>query len=77
MLSQEKLAYLQKKLIVAQTLGDMDTAAMWQELIDELKEKILALPISQTPPDPIFQNQYPSEDRSDFSKEPLARSASV
>jgi len=40
MLAQQKLAYLQKKIIVARALGEKDAEAMWQRLIDELKGKI-------------------------------------
>jgi hypothetical protein len=44
MLIQEKLAYLREKLSVAQTLGDLDSAAMWQRLIEELEEGISSIP---------------------------------
>lgn len=77
MSTHNKLAYLQKKLAVAQTLGDTDTEAMWQHLIDELKQRISALSIHKPSSNPSTRNQKQPEDKPDLSKKPLTNTVSA
>jgi hypothetical protein len=77
MSTHKKLAYLQKKLAVARTLGDIDTEAMWQRLIDELKQRISVLSIHHTSSNPSTRNDHQPEDRTDLSKYTHQKSASA
>jgi hypothetical protein len=77
MLTQEKLAYLQEKLVVSQTLGDTDTATLWQDLIDELKERISVVPSQQVSPSDSILDQNQLGDDHDTEKAPMTTAAST
>ena len=73
----QKLAYLQRKLVVARTLGDTGTEGMWQHLIDELRQRISALPIHRTSSTPSPRNQNQPEDHHDNNEGPKKAAAST
>ena len=77
MMNHQKLAYLQKKLAVSRTLGDSDTAAMWEHLIDELRHKILTITPHQISSHSSPRNQNQPEDSHDLSKNSLTNSVSA
>jgi len=72
----QKLAYLQRKLAVARTLGDTGTEGMWQHLIDELRQRISALPKHQTSSSRSTQKQNQPEDHHDTNEGPKTTAAS-